>query len=306
MRVALEVRLALALVAALPTMSHADSVLVMPVVGDVVDGDQERITASLHTALGARAHQAIAQSQRCETLECVNAQVVGQGADAGVLVRVFRDNGELSELAVAVVHPNGRHGNGRTQIHGNLVNALTEALDSALRDTGGETYSVRIEGEPVGASLTLDGDVAGTLPTTVELSAGEHTLTVAMHGYEDHHETLSIDSDRTLIIALRRGDSSNAPSSSGGSVSGAGIALLVSGLALGVGEGIAALVLRGCEEEIADGCRDKELGVGLGVGWAVGAAALSVIGLVLILTHHDEPEQRVRIGVDRLEYRRAF
>ena len=44
--------------------------------------------------------------------------------------------------------------------------------------------ALRISTEPVGASLTVDGNPAGTSPTTVDVTPGTHQLRAELAGYE--------------------------------------------------------------------------------------------------------------------------
>lgn len=64
------------------------------------------------------------------------------------------------------------------------------ALERRLRDQGLQQLTVVVE--PAGATIEVDGKPAGPSPATVELTRGEHRVTVVLEGYETLVRTISM------------------------------------------------------------------------------------------------------------------
>lgn len=69
-------------------------------------------------------------------------------------------------------------------------------LDLTLR---GEAGTLRVVGPP-GAVLTVDGMPAGSLPTSIDLPPGSHTLKVTSYGYAPFEQTVAIAPNRETVI----------------------------------------------------------------------------------------------------------
>lgn len=64
---------------------------------------------------------------------------------------------------------------------------------------------LRIQSEPPGASVRIDGTHRGVTPLTLEeIPPGEHLLSLSAPGYRDHHQTLTLGAGtrRTVDVAL--------------------------------------------------------------------------------------------------------
>jgi len=72
---------------------------------------------------------------------------------------------------------------------------LQLALDPAWAE-------VRIRSEPPGASILVDGEVAGTTPATVEILQGERRVTLQLAGYADWEQALELSAGQTLELDL--------------------------------------------------------------------------------------------------------
>jgi hypothetical protein len=59
---------------------------------------------------------------------------------------------------------------------------------------------VTIDSVPTGASILLDGEAAGTTPTTVEVLQGEHQLMLQLPSFADWQKTLRIEASKDLDL----------------------------------------------------------------------------------------------------------
>ncbi len=63
------------------------------------------------------------------------------------------------------------------------------------------TGIVEVHTDPPGATLQADGKaLGGTTPTSIRLSAGRHTLTLSLPGYQPHQKVVDVPPDGTITV----------------------------------------------------------------------------------------------------------
>ena len=63
-----------------------------------------------------------------------------------------------------------------------------------------DSSSVSIKSAPDGAEITIDGKFAGSTPSTVQLKAGEHIISVGKAGYKSRQRTMTIEAGGNLTL----------------------------------------------------------------------------------------------------------
>jgi hypothetical protein len=123
-----------------------------------------------------------------------------------------------------------------------LVQAVRRGAESAAA-TAPARYSV--ESRPAGAEVLVDGRTAGNTPVSVDLSAGQHKVTVRAPGYDGSERTVNVESGTNGVVAV---DMAPAGVASGGGVRGPSRMWAWTAMALGavaVGAGFVALHYNG-------------------------------------------------------------
>lgn len=252
----------------------------------------------------------------CPTMEaCISGALQANDGAYAATVTIYALAGQSAPhtVAVAMYDREGGLTAGRVEVgEGSVEDAGRRAVAQLVAQARGETSSdVRVSGTPVGAGVSIDGSAAGQVPTTVRLDNGPHRITVSQDGYRSETRNVTVNGDTTLEFSLERASGDGEEPGGGGARRGVGIALAAVGLASGVGQVVAHLALSGCEERVGDGCLDKEVPLGLAIGWGVASAVLVGAGLVLWLgAGDDEPEatgvSRVGFGFGQLSLEGRF
>lgn len=63
--------------------------------------------------------------------------------------------------------------------------------------------SLRIDSRPRGAQVGVDGELAGTTPTTWRGSAGRHTVTISLPGYQSRRRAVDVRAGRNTTLRLK-------------------------------------------------------------------------------------------------------
>ncbi len=70
-----------------------------------------------------------------------------------------------------------------------------------------EKYTLVINSVPDEAFVFIDGDFVGKTPVSVKLESGTHVLRLEKEGYETYEKLISLDSDTSILVNLKRGKS---------------------------------------------------------------------------------------------------
>ncbi len=262
---------------------------------------------NLATPLGPGLREALFQEARtlqlvplptdgsCADLECGLAFLTTGAADIAVHLELFGAGGVCEGVQVTVIVAEGRRYTGATEVGSDGVPAATRvALTQAVaRMRGTALPSLHVEGTPVGASITLDGEPWGALPHGAETEPGQHVVEVSAAGHaSERREVTLLGEDVRLDVAL-----TPSPSSDTTPLWVAGIGTL----ALGVAAILVGTVGFAMGESCTDAtCTSIERPDVVGsAAWLASGGALTIGGVVMIgiaaSSSGSTSEQRARL-----------
>ena len=89
-------------------------------------------------------------------------------------------------------------------INGSLQLDLTR-----LRAAGGPTTTIKITSTPANAEVTLDGRLAGSTPSSLRATSGDHVIVVRMAGFQPWQKKVHVDAEPVALdVALYKQDGS--------------------------------------------------------------------------------------------------
>jgi hypothetical protein len=152
--------------------------------------------------------------------------VAARGARVAVAVAVWSRRGAPPRVSVSLTDAAGRVENGGAEASdGGVRDAARAALVAAWGAwSAGGMASLRVEGTPRGATVTVDRVPFGTLPHEGTLAFGEHALSISAEGHRTARRVFTLGPEGLVV----REDLEQAPQGP----DAAAIAL-ASGLALG-------------------------------------------------------------------------
>lgn len=83
------------------------------------------------------------------------------------------------------------------------VTQLPPATSAPVTPPAPQQISLKIATQPTGAKIYLDGFLLGQAPLEARVEVGDRTLRVEATGFQKYEQTLSINGDRNLSIALK-------------------------------------------------------------------------------------------------------
>ena len=91
--------------------------------------------------------------------------------------------------------------NGDTPLDaGKFAPVRTAETASTGQNSNAGFSTVSIKSAPDAAEITIDGKFVGSTPSTVQLKAGEHKISVAKSGYNSWERTMTIDAGGSLTL----------------------------------------------------------------------------------------------------------
>lgn len=87
--------------------------------------------------------------------------------------------------------------------NGDLPTAVQPAVQPALPPAPQEPSTVIVKSTPDGAEITVDGRFMGNTPSTLQLTPGEHTVTVDRAGFRQWQRIMSVNSGGIVTIDAR-------------------------------------------------------------------------------------------------------
>jgi hypothetical protein len=304
-----------AAIVACPGLAAARSVAVVPLVGSgsVDEEDLFQLGEVVSATLRERGHDVLGPVEAAERIderlpgciasrspECWMAAASQMARDAIVHGRVQRDapNGAATVTLTAIDVGDGRvlvessHGGAAATRTALLTLARTAAAHLSDELPALQRHPrLRVETQPSGAALTVNGNPVGRTPWSAEVARGVTVIEARLAGHRRalREVTLATGQNRTLTLLLEpTAAGPTAPAGRAGWQLPVGVAGLVVGAA-GVALGSYGLLRDGCLEANAAGACRREIGtgerVGLGVvpltlGLAVATAGV-VLGFVL-------------------------
>ena len=79
--------------------------------------------------------------------------------------------------------------------------ALTPTRDLGTRPGAAETGSLDVESRPAGARIMVDGELAGTTPTRLDLPVGRHVVRIELDGYQAWSKAVVVIDDEGERVA---------------------------------------------------------------------------------------------------------
>ena len=92
----------------------------------------------------------------------------------------------------------------------------TQQLDmTRLRAASGPATTMKLTSTPPNAEVSLDGRLAGSTPSTLRVTSGDHVLVVRMAGFQPWQKKIHVDAEPVVVdVALSKQDGSEpAPTS---------------------------------------------------------------------------------------------
>lgn len=182
----------------------------------------------------------------CADADCAAPLLENNAADFALAIALWGHDAVCERIAVTLIDNRaGTHSAEvpvtDTGVPAALENAIHQAIESAR--TGAST--LRVEGNPPGATITLDRIPWGAMPHEDSVLRGEHSVSVSADGYVTERRDFTLtDQPMTLTLELVRGENASIevpvmpPSSGpdivlvavGAGLTGAGLAGVIAGL----------------------------------------------------------------------------
>jgi hypothetical protein len=87
--------------------------------------------------------------------------------------------------------------------YSNMVLVLENGKLASIDPSAAPPAKVAVHSDPSGAEIYLDGQLIGSTPSTVELPAGNHQLSVRLSGYQDWMRTLRVLSGSEINLEAK-------------------------------------------------------------------------------------------------------
>jgi hypothetical protein len=247
----------------------------------------------------------------CVDRSCARAILTMTNTRLLVEVTLHLPGPNAGDVIVRIVDAEGHEREVRQDIGtrplGDVVRAAV--ADCRARPSGENTggVAVRIEGTPIGASVSIDGAQSGALPYEGRLDLGRHELLVSAAGYAPHRDHIAVaEGMAPLHIDLQA-------LASGGIADWAvpvGIGAIVAGLVTAVVPPVASYAMAGCTERDGTGlCQTVNVVDDAVWAWPVIGGILVVAGVVLLvvgLTSSNGAHVEARLGPGSLTVEGSF
>ena len=212
-----------------PTLAHA-----------LGQGVRERAQAVLTTDGFA----AVLGPAACSDADCAAPLLENDAADFAMAIALWGHDAVCERVAVTLIDDHAGTFSGEVPVTDTGVPAAIEgAIHQALETARSGASTLRVEGNPAGATITLDRIPWGAMPHEDTVTRGDHSISVSADGYVTQRRDFTLtDQPLTLTLELARGE--NATTSDPivvprGASTGPDIALI------GIGAGMAGAGLGG-------------------------------------------------------------
>jgi hypothetical protein len=214
-----------------PTLAHA-----------LGQGVRERAQAVLTTDGFA----AVLGPAACSDADCAAPLLENDAADFAMAIALWGHDAVCERVAVTLIDDHAGTFSGEVPVTDTGVPAAIEgAIHQALETARSGASTLRVEGNPAGATITLDRIPWGAMPHEDTVTRGDHSISVSADGYVTQRRDFTLtDQPMTLTLELARGE--NATTSDpivvpGGASTGPDVGWL----GVGIGAGVAGLALVG-------------------------------------------------------------
>jgi hypothetical protein len=90
-----------------------------------------------------------------------------------------------------------------------FINGSQQIDLTRLRAAAGPATTLKLTSSPSNAEITLDGRVAGSTPSTLRVSSGDHIVVVRMAGFQPWQKKIHVDAEPVAVdVALYKQDGS--------------------------------------------------------------------------------------------------
>jgi len=90
-----------------------------------------------------------------------------------------------------------------------FINGNQQIDVTRLRAAGGATTTIKVTSSPSNAEVTLDGRLAGSTPSALRVTGGDHIVVVRMAGFQPWQKKVHVDAEPIILdIALYKQDGS--------------------------------------------------------------------------------------------------
>lgn len=252
------------------------------------DAVQESLTASNLKVISSEEAQASLKTSRlCSDLDCASPVLTAVGGDMLVAIALepAETNGYVREVLVMLVDNENRYVNGSATVESlDVATAARAAFQRAFAKwpaRGG--VPLRVEGEPSGATVSIDGHAVGVLPLEKLVTPGLHRIVVNHSGYSAWVQDVSVsvqpNSPTVVTATLDRDPNASTKTRTGPRwhIIG-GTALMATGAAMITGALVRASKHK-CERTAPDGaCVESSAVQPAALGVWVTAGSLSFVG----------------------------
>lgn len=242
------------------------------------------IAANYRVMTSEEADTKLQGSRACRGLDCASSVLNAIGAH--MLVALAVDSGEASTsriVLVTLVDAEGRHVNGEATVEADVPTAARAAFQRAYTKwpaRGG--VSLRIEGEPAGATVSLNGRAVGVLPFEKPVAPGTHEVVIDKKDYGSWTQRVNVpptpETPVVVNVRLERPGAAAVGSRRPRKHLLGGSLLMVAGGGVVAGM-LIALSMRDCSTEASNGTciESKEVNPLPYAAWA-SVGAISLIG----------------------------
>jgi len=181
--------------------AQADVALVLEAGGDAGAEAGAPALAGVREGLAARGLTFEDVQGGCAALECASEALAARGARVAVAVAVWSRRGAPPRVSVSLTDAAGRVENGGAEASdGGVLAAARAALDAAwVAWSAGGMASLRVEGTPRGATVTVDRVPFGTLPHEGMLAFGEHALSISAEGHRTVRRAFTLGPEGLVV-----------------------------------------------------------------------------------------------------------
>ena len=144
----------------------------------------------------------------CADADCAAPLLENNAADFAIAIALWGHDAVCERIAVTLIDDRaGTHSAEvpvtDTGVPAAMENAIHQAIEAAR--TGAST--LRVEGNPAGATITLDRIPWGAVPHEDTVARGEHSISVSADGYVTERRDFTLtDQPMTLTLDLARGE----------------------------------------------------------------------------------------------------
>ena len=160
------------------------------------------------TVLRADGFTAALGPASCADADCAAPLLESDAADFALAIALWGHDAVCERIAVTLIDDRaGAHSAEVPVTDTGVPAALENAIHQAIESARTRASTLRVEGNPPGATITLDRIPWGAMPHEDSVLRGEHTVSVSADGYvTERRDFTLVDQPMTLTLELVRGE----------------------------------------------------------------------------------------------------